>query len=588
MNNKEFEIMNAISESPCATQRELADVCGCSLGIVNRGIKDLMEEGCLDREKRLTAKARCLLDSCRPKRAVILAAGYGLRMVPINRDTPKGLLEVHGERLIERLIRQLHEKGIREIHVVVGYQKEQYEYLIDAYDVNLIVNVEYATKNNLSSLARVGKYLANAYIVPCDIWCRENPFRASEGYSWYMVTDRLRKKSRVRANRKNELVVVSKDTPGNSMTGICFLREADAAIVRDRVECFNADEEKADAFWEDALYEKERMIVSARVVPGDSVVAVNTYEQLRELDKGSVQLRSEAISSIAAALDADPGEIVQIKVLKKGMTNRSFLFTCRGEKYIMRIPGEGTDQLISRREEATVYAQIGDRGISDDVICLNPENGFKITRYLDDTRVCDPLNREELKICIGKLKEFHAMELQVGHTFDLFGQIEFYETLWNGMPSIYKDYQKTKAQVLSLKDYIDRCPKKWILTHIDANPDNFLFYRDGAGQEQVRLIDWEYAGMQDPHVDVAMFGIYAMYDREHMDDLIDLYFDGNCPAQTRVKIYCYIACCGLLWSNWCEYKRTLGVEFGEYSLRQYRYAKDYYRIAMKEMEALQK
>lgn len=37
--------------------------------------------------------------------------------------------------------------------------------------------------------------------------------------------------------------------------------------------------------------------------------------------------------------------------------------------------------------------------------------------------------------------------------------------------------------------------------------------------------------------------------------------------------------CGLLWSNWCEYKQMLGVEFGEYSLRQYRYAKEYFRYA---------
>lgn len=121
--------------------------------------------------------------------------------------------------------------------------------------------------------------------------------------------------------------------------------------------------------------------------------------------------------------------------------------------------------------------------------------------------------------------------------------------------------------------------EKRCLTHIDAVPDNFLFVEDGS----VRLIDWEYAGMQDPHVDIAMFCIYALYDRQHVDMLIDQYFDGSCPKETRIKIYCYIALCGLLWSNWCEYKRNLGVEFGEYSLKQYRYAKDYYRIVEKEL-----
>ncbi len=104
------------------------------------------------------------------------------------------------------------------------------------------------------------------------------------------------------------------------------------------------------------------------------------------------------------------------------------------------------------------------------------------------------------------------------------------------------------------------------------------------GKEEVQLTDWEYAGMQDPHIDIAMFCIYSFYDRKQVDKLVDIYFDHCCSRAIRIKIYCYIAACGLLWSNWCEYKRRLGVEFGEYSLRQYRYAKEYYRIARKEME----
>ena len=160
----------------------------------------------------------------------------------------------------------------------------------------------------------------------------------------------------------------------------------------------------------------------------------------------------------------------------------------------------------------------------------------------------------------------------------------FYENLWNGKPSIYRDYQKTKDNVLSLKSYIDAHIAKKVLTHIDAVPDNFLFVTDDQGQEDIRLIDWEYAGMQDPHVDIAMFAIYSLYNKRQVDRLIAAYFTEGCDDATRIKIYCYIAACGLLWSNWCEYKRNLGVEFGEYSLRQYRYAKEYYRIVQDELK----
>ena len=103
-------------------------------------------------------------------------------------------------------------------------------------------------------------------------------------------------------------------------------------------------------------------------------------------------------------------------------------------------------------------------------------------------------------------------------------------------------------------------------------------------EEKIKHIDWEYAAMQDIHLDIAMFCIYSMYNRQQVDNLIDIYFENKCDQQTRIKIYCYISMCGLLWSNWCEYKYTLGVEFGKYSLAQYRFAKDYYNIVIEEME----
>ena len=261
------------------------------------------------------------------------------------------------------------------------------------------------------------------------------------------------------------------------------------------------------------------------------------------------------------------------------MTNRSFLFRCGEKKYIIRIPGEGTGELINRAQEAQVYQTISGVRICDDISYINPHNGYKITEYLEGARVCDPDDVMDLTRCMEKLRAFHAQGLQVEHTFDIFRQIEFYESLWNGAPSVFDDYQKTKENVFSLIPYIEKHKLPYVLTHIDAVPDNFLFVGD-----DIRLIDWEYAGLQDPHVDIAMFCIYSLYDGDQVERLIDLYFPEGCSRADRIKIYCYIAACGLLWSNWCEYKRLLGVEFGEYSLRQYRFAKDYYRIAVREME----
>ena len=588
MNRREFDVLNVINDNiiknnASLNQREIAALSGHSLGIVNRSIKQMMIDGYLTEDMKITDKALQVFKENKPKNAIILAAGYGMRMVPINTEVPKGLLEVDGEPLVERIIKQLHEAGVFEIHIVVGFLKEQYEYLMDEYGVNLIVNTQYAEKNNLHSLKRAEKKIGNTYIVPCDLWCAENPFRGNELYSWYMVNELIDEDSSVRINRTQELVAADKG--GNSMVGIAYITQEDAGFVKNRLCELAEDRRYDDAFWEECLWSGDKMITQARVVSTQAIVEINTFEQLRELDQDSSNLQTEVLQILADAFGTTGDKITEIEVLKKGMTNRSFLFRVNDKKYIMRIPGEGTDQLINRKEEADVYYAIQDKGICDNIVYINPENGYKITEYLEGARVCDPENVEDLKKVMARLRGFHNLGLQVEHEFDIFKQIDFYESLWNGNKSVFRDYEKVKAHVMSLQEYIKANVERKVLTHIDAVPDNFLFVKNALGEEEIRLIDWEYAGMQDPHVDIAMFCIYAMYEREQVEQLIDIYFEGACPKETRIKIYAYIAACGLLWSNWCEYKRQLGVEFGEYSLRQYRFAKDYYRIVKEELQS---
>ena len=586
MNIHAADILLKIKAFGFSDQRQLASDTGFSLGLVNRTLKNLIQEGYLTEDLHPTGMADALLSAHHPQRAIILAAGYGMRMVPVN-NTPKALLRVKGERLIDRLIRQLHEVGVENITVVVGYMKEQFEYLIDAFGVELVYNRDYAAMNNLQSLSLARKRIENCYVLPCDLWCRENPFRMDELYSWYMVTEEAEKESSVRINRRRELVPIAPTDLGNHMVGIAYLTGRDCGLLQEAIAALLSKAEHTDAFWEDALFSDERIRVYGRVYPQEDVVEINTYEQLRDLDSGSDNLQSDSMKAISQALHIPPNEIQDISVLKKGMTNRSFCFRAGEQCYIMRIPGEGTNQLINRRQEASVYEAIRGLGYCDDPVWIDPETGYKITKYLPNVRVCDVHSEEDLNRCMHLLHRLHDRKLHVDHSFDLFERIEFYESLRGAASSLYMDYPQTKANCFSLKEYIDQQDKDWCLSHIDAVCDNFLFYREeGCEKESLQLTDWEYAGMQDPHVDLAMFSIYSFYNKQQVDRLIDLYFHDACPPAVRVKIYCYVSLCGLLWSNWCEYKQQLGVEFGEYSIRQYRYAKEFYRYAAAGMEAL--
>ena len=135
MNRQESDVLKTLFIEPFINQRILSETSGHSLGVVNRSLKTLIAEGYLTEAIQPTKKALLEYNTKAPKNAIILAAGFGMRMVPINLSTPKALLEVNGEPLIERLIKQLHEVGVKDVTIVVGVMKESFDYLIEEYGV---------------------------------------------------------------------------------------------------------------------------------------------------------------------------------------------------------------------------------------------------------------------------------------------------------------------------------------------------------------------------------------------------------------------------------------------------------------------
>ena len=569
----EFSVIKSVFVNQQSNQRKLADSLNMSLGKINKIINTLRKKDYLTIKGNISLKARQYISNCSPKRATILAAGYGLRMVPINTEEPKGLLEVRNEPLIERIIKQLHEVGITDISIVVGFMKEHYEYLIDQYNVKLIVNTHYNTRNNIYSLYLAKDRLENGYIIPCDIWFKNNPFSTVEDPSWYLFSDKLTSKSNWIVS-KSYKVKHTKDQIGNRMIGIAYLNKMDAdKLVRRMSALIKA--KKYDLFWEDALAEKNNFLINGRIIPNSEHAEINSYEELLELDSNSSHLENEAIQIIENTFKIDKSDIHNIHTLKKGMTNRSFIFTVKDKRYIMRIPGTGTDKLINRQEEYDVYEQIRNESYTERILYLNPKNGYKLSEFLEGTRNSKANDWQDVTQCMDLLRKFHKQKHSVNHKFDIWKQIEFYDALRNA-PSAYKDFLITKDNVLKLKPFIEDNISNWTLCHIDANADNFLINKEG----RTFLIDWEYAGMQDPDLDIAMFAIYAGYSKEQIDKLIDIYYQDKCDEITRYKIYAYAAVGGLLWSNWCEYKQSLGLDFGEYSLSQYRYAKEYSKLVL--------
>ena len=328
-------------------------------------------------------------------------------------------------------------------------------------------------------------------------------------------------------------------------------------------------------YWEQILMDHiDDLEFYANCQPEDQVYEFENLEELREFDP-RYQSRSDnkAMELISQVFKVEESAIHNIQCLKAGMTNQSFLFEIQGKHYICRIPGLGTERLINRLEEADCYRAVAPLRLTEHIRYFDAKTGYKIADYYEGARNADARNPEDMAACMALLRRLHDSGLSVEHTFDLRERIAFYERLCRKQEVIlFEDYREIRRQMDHLLSQTERLDRKKCLSHIDPISDNFLFLPDGS----LRLIDWEYAAMHDPLIDISMCSIYSYYNEEEMDHLIELYLEREPTDEERFCVYAYAALGSFLWCLWAVYKNLEGQEYGDYTIVMYHYARQYY------------
>lgn len=115
-----------------------------------------------------------------------------------------------------------------------------------------------------------------------------------------------------------------------------------------------------------------------------------------------------------------------------------------------------------------------------------------------------------------------------------------------------------------------------VLAHIDSVQVNFL-----VTQDSMYLLDWEYAGMSDPLIDVAMFVVYGGLNKDESLEFLKEYLGRDGSNEEQLILYAYMALSGFLWALWTQLKQVNGEDFGTYGIEQYQYARTYARKVIK-------
>lgn len=272
--------------------------------------------------------------------AVIMAAGTSSRFAPLSFEKPKGLIEVRGEILIERQIRQLREAGINEIYVVTGYKADAFQYLPNKFGVKLRFNPFFDTRNNNASIKAVEDILSNTFVCSADNYFTENPFEpeVSEPYYAAVYSDGPTDEWCIETDDRG---YITKVTIGGEnawyMLGHTFWSRDFSKEFRKILDSEYSLPETADKLWEDIyISHLDTLRMKMRKYPADFIFEFDTLDELRTFDASYISdTRSSILKRISGQVGAAESEIHEITALKDERTNEAvgFTFELRGRKY---------------------------------------------------------------------------------------------------------------------------------------------------------------------------------------------------------------------------------------------------------------
>ncbi len=289
---KTFLVLTELEAVPekSLTQRELSERTSISLGGINSVVVEANEQGWMDGSK-ITEKGIEMLEPYRVKRAVFIAAGFGSRLVPITLNTPKPLVRVHGQRIIDSILDAVVAAGIEEIYIVRGYYAEQFDQLRYKYpNVRFVENPLYNEANNISSLMAARYLLSNAYVLESDLLLsnktlikkyqyRSNylaiPMQTSD--DWCFETD---KKGRI------EKISVGGDGGVWQMVGISYWTEEDGKKLVGDIEKTISMPGGKERYWDEVplTYCADNYEVYVRECSKSDIVEIDTFRELQALD----------------------------------------------------------------------------------------------------------------------------------------------------------------------------------------------------------------------------------------------------------------------------------------------------------------
>jgi thiamine kinase-like enzyme len=247
---------------------------------------------------------------------------------------------------------------------------------------------------------------------------------------------------------------------------------------------------------------------------------------------------AELIARVPFLRDSDD---IKVTELKGGITNRNYKIESKGKAYVLRINGKGTDKLgIDRNVEYASNLAAGRLGVAPEVLHFILPEGYLVTRFIDGSRITPQAMGEEWNIrrVARKVRLYHRLAPPVQGEFDVFRRVEYLVKRSRSLNCQFpSDFDWIMGKMSAVAQALKRDPYRPTPCHCDLLNLNFLDENVAGGIPELRILDWEYAGMGDIFFDLANFCHHHRFSDEQVRVLLHEYFSEVTPkAFARLRL----------------------------------------------------
>ena len=238
-----------------------------------------------------------------------------------------------------------------------------------------------------------------------------------------------------------------------------------------------------------------------------------------------------------------------VKRLEGGMSNYTYVVECEGKNYTYRVPGKFAEKFVNRVEEWENIQEVNRLGLNNITEYVEIRSGEKLAEYVEGTimSTTDVVSYNEMSVAA--LKKIHNSDLKF-RDYNAFGRLDTYQNYCLEMGFAFpQEYLDLRKKLETIRDAHANVPK--VPCHCDYQPTNLVI-----SGEKLYVLDWEFAGMNDPFYDIACYG-NAGFDKALA--LLEEYVGRKPNKDELQRLYFHRAFQCLQWYNVAIFKDRVGL-----------------------------